>query len=209
MENKIKEYLGNKYFKGAVFFLVLQIIISYYLIVEGSITILIWFCNHSPILFSIAFFLKNKGMIKGLINFGLLVQIVWIVDFFNVIITGNSLFGVTNYLFESENFSSFFVPIVVHMFGVLVAFLITFKEKPSKKDLIYSGTYIVLLYLITLIFTNPEFNINCIQKFCLEEITFPYYTLFWPVGAFVVVVLLTQGIRYLIWKRYSKNKNTK
>ena len=206
MENKIKNYLSDKYVLAGIFFLILQIIITYYLINEGRMTVLIWFCNHSPLLFSLAFFLKNKGMVKGLINFGLLIQIIWVIDFFNVTVTGNSLFGLTNYIFESENFASFFAPIVVHMFGVIVAFLFTFKEKPSKKDLVYSGVYILIIYFVTLFFTRPELNINCVQKFCAEELTFKYYNFLWPILSFAIIVLLTQGIRYLIWKNVQKNK---
>lgn len=167
--------------------------------------LLLWFCNHSPLLFGVAFILKKKKIIGALINVGLIGQTIWIFDFIYLSFTGNTLLDVTDYVFRLSDAASFIITILVHFLGVGIAFYFTYKEIPRKKELEYSLYYIIIIYISTLLFTQSHLNINCITEICaFPQLTPPLFTLFWPVLAFLVIVIPTQGLRFFIWKKFVK-----
>ncbi|MCA9497504.1 MAG: hypothetical protein KC589_11280, partial [Nanoarchaeota archaeon] len=165
--------------------------------------------NHTPLFFAFAFFLGKKDVIKGLINVGFLGQFFWTLDFLSKLIFNSYIFKVTNYIFEADNGMWVLVPIGIHVFATNLAFLFTYKKKPTIYTAFYSLIYIIFLYAGTLTYTLAERNVNCIMQICgATSLTFNNYTNFWPIIAFFLVAMPTQGIQYLVYKLTKKNDKT-
>lgn len=209
--NKLKNWLKkekNKYLTISIWFLFLQIIIfieNYYVY---EYNIILWFCDHAPLLFAIGFFFKNKDIIKSIINFGFLTQFIWIIDFIAKIFFNINALGITTYMFEGELGNFVIVPLLIHIFSTNLALIFTYKNKPTKKALIYSAIYIIIIYILTLSFTPLNENVNCIKEICgTNGYSFSFYTLFWPILVFITIVLPTHFIQYLLYK-YNKKRKT-
>jgi len=156
-------------------------------------------------LFLDSFFLKNINLIKALINIGFIGQFIWILDFIFKILTGKYLFGVTSYIFENNFTWLIFIPIIAHFFSTLLALILTLKEKPNFISIGFSLIYLVIIYILTLIYTNPLSNINCIYEICgFETIILPFYTQIWPFFALLFIILPTYLLQVFIYKKQLK-----
>lgn len=190
IKSRLKElYSKNFYIIGGVFFLLIQLFILIVNINAQDYSFYYWFCNHTPLLFSIAFFTKKIQIVKGIVSVGLLPQILWILDLiFNSI--NVTLFGFTSYFFELESTLAIFSTLLIHIFTTTVALLLVFSQNTKKISLMYSFIYLVLLLIFTFIFTDPISNTNCIYEICgLEQIIVPFYTILWPVLVFIIFIL--------------------
>ena len=205
MFDKIKTINYLDYKLAGFFFILLQV----FVILGNSIdyNVYFWYCNHISLFFAVAFFMKNNDMIKGLINVGFILQFLWAIDFIIALFFDVYIFNVTRYVFEDLSGIATLVPIFIHLLTTNVALYLTYDKKPTRKALIYSLIYMIFLYGITLLFALPSRNINCVYEICgLTSLTFPGYTLLWLAIVFLVIVLPTQGIQYLLYKYKSKKK---
>ena len=97
-----------------IYFILLQILVLFRNYSNNENYYIFFFCNHIPLIFAIGFFTKNTQLIKSLISFGLLVQIIWIIDLLGKVLFHIELLGVTNYVFEVTLFS-LFVTLLIHL----------------------------------------------------------------------------------------------
>ncbi|MBU0957509.1 MAG: hypothetical protein KKF56_01725 [Nanoarchaeota archaeon] len=195
-----------RYYLIGTFFLFLQLLVFIENHHAQRFGHFFWFCNHTPLIFALAFFLRKKQLIKGIINIGFLIQFVWAIDFLSYGISGFTVLGVTQYVFNGGMGIYTLVPIIVHLFSTNIALISTYEVKPKKITLLYSAVYILLLFSLTLTYAPPEKNINCIYFICtLEKFSIPGYFYLWPILIFLILALPTQGIQYLIYK-HSKRK---
>lgn len=195
----------RKYIYYGVFFLLMQIVVIIRNLV-GKYYTFFWFCDFVPILFALGFFFKNKDFIKGLINLGLIPQIVVLFDFVYQLVLGKSLFSTTEELFALGFFfviSAFFI----HL-SATFAFLFTYKDKPNKKALYYSFFSLVLIYTLTLLFTSPIGRINLVylsgEWFRYLANYIPPYIPLWIALVFIIFVIPTHIIQHLVYKVYKK-----
>ena len=162
-----------------------------------------WFCDFVPLLFAILFFFKKFQYVKAVINFGLIPQVIFLIDFFYILLFGQDLFNLIPN-FSELDFLYLLITMLLHL-PTLIALYFTFKIKPQKSTLYYSGIFLAGIYLLTLIFTSSTGDINYVYSVLdFIKLSIPYYTFFWPVLAFLLLVLPTQGIQYVIyqlWKR--------
>lgn len=199
----MKSFRPDRYTQAGIFFLLLQIGITAYNLSAGRYHVLAWFCNHAPMFFGVAFLIRNKTLINALINFGLLGQLVWVLDFL-FMLAGIEVLGVTSYVFEEEIYSFLFQS-MIHFLGVGLALLFTYSDRPTVKELRYSATYTIMLYLFSLLFA--DLNVNCVSYICgMPDLTPPHYTLLWPFLIFAILVLPTHGIRHLLHRWLGKNR---
>ncbi|MDP4012963.1 MAG: hypothetical protein Q8R00_05160 [Candidatus Nanoarchaeia archaeon] len=195
----------NQYLVVGIFFLILQGITFYANYEATDFNVFFWFCNHTPLIFGLAFIFKKFDVIKALINVGFLSQFLWTTDFLSKVFFDTYLLSITRYVFEDMNGMWVLIPILIHMLGTNLAFFMTYKRKPKIRTLLYSLVYLVLIFGITTNFTLEERNINCIQQICgLPNLTFPNYTYFWPAVAFFLIIIPTQGIQYLIYRLHRR-----
>ena len=206
----LKKY---KYSISGTYFILLQILIVHYIFFASNLEndIIFWMCNLFPILFAIGFFTKNITLIRSLINLILIVQILWVLDFFQILFFNYSfLGGITSYLFQNKNMV--LPTIFIHSSSILALFLI-YKEKVKKyDDLILSVILCLTLYTISLNFTNPANNINCSFKVCKNcnfwicEIlsTLPFYKFYSP---FLHIILFAFPVHFFQKFLSKKNQN--
>ncbi len=197
----------NIYIVVGCFFLFMQFFVILGNYFSDRYDVFFWFCNHTPLFFGFAFLLKKRNIIKGLINVGFLGQFAWLMDFTGKLLFDVHIFKMTEYVFEDPNGLWVLVPIGIHIFSTNVALYFTREKKPNITTLLYSLIYIMFLYAGTLTYTLPERNVNCVVALCgALDLTPANYTNFWPILAFFLVVLPTQGIQYLVYnlsKKYS------
>ena len=162
---------------------------------------LFWYCNHAALLFGVAFLIDNIDIVKALINIGFLPQLFWVIDFFSKVLFNTYVFNVTDYVFNDTTYLSALVISFNHIFLIGVALYTTYKYKTSNKSVWYSFMYIMILFIITMLFTNPIDNANCVQYFCAYPlITGLFYRVLWPILAFSLMVLPTYYIQHLLYK---------
>lgn len=201
--------IDNQYLLLGFFFLFMQFFVFLGNFQADRYDVFFWFCNHTPLFFSFAFFLKKRDIIKGLINVGFLGQFAWTLDFLGKLLFNVHIFNMTGYVFTSEKGFWVLLPIIIHIFATNIALYFSRKKKPTIKTLFYSMLYLMFLFGATLTYTDPQRNVNCIYALCgAVDLTFNNYTNFWLVLVFFLVVLPTQGIQYLLY-RYSTKKNKK
>jgi len=198
---------NNLYYIIGTFFLLSQLLVFLGNYNSQNYDVFFWFCNHTPLFFAIAFFLKKKHLIKGLINVGFLGQFAWTLDFLGKIFFDVYILSMTNYVFENPTGLWILLPIIIHIFATNVALFFTYKKRPTIHTLFYSLLYIMFLYTSTLAFTLEETNVNWVHQAELDvNLDHDYYTIFWPLITFFLVVMPTQGIQYLLYIHRKRKK---
>ena len=156
---------------------------------------ILWICYDSLILIGIGCLIGNSYLIASQLNILTLPILIWNIDFFYVLITGNTLWGITNYYFDTGflNFSRFIS--LQHLVVIPLALYALYTLKIKRKDAWkLSLIQIVLLFSIIYFFVPPTNNVNCIFKPCINYLI-PYlngiaYNIFWFVG-YIIMILLT------------------
>ncbi len=198
---------NNRYFLIGLFFLFLQLFVVWGNYTKERYDVFFWFCNHTPLIFAFAFFIRSNNLIKGLINVGFIIQFLWTIDFIFKLFFNLYIFDVTRYVFEDISGIAVLVPILIHIVSTNLALYFTYKKRPNMKGLFFSLIYIIFLYASTLLYTLEQENVNCVYLLCgANSLTFSSYTYFWPILLFFVIVVPTHGIQYLIYRHSRKNR---
>lgn len=191
--------LTNKIF---IFYLILlQILVIIRNIQIESFQTFFYFCNHIPILIIIFLIYKKYNYLKALINIGFLIQFGWILDFFSKLIFDYYLFGSTFYIFENLLSFSSLISILIHTTTLIPLFFIIKKEKTNEKSLYYSIIYLIFIFLLTILFTNPLYDINCVFNACqINFLQINYFTWIYLPLTIISIILPT----YFIQKHFEK-----
>ena len=197
--------MDKRYYWGC-FFLFVQAVTILRNYIDGY-NYYFWFCDFAPILFSIAFFVGNKDVIKSLINFGLIPQIIFLIDFIYAANVGASPLGITDPALRLTLFS-ISSTILIHL-TTSIALLLTIRIKPKKRVLLYSIVFMFAVYVIMLMLTSPQGNVNYVYSTgdLLKSFNFtiPHIIWLWPFLTFLLVILPTHGIQYLLYRLFNKN----
>ncbi len=205
IDKRIKSVIRNPQrrtifiFAGFLFFaLQVLVLLGNYRAVHYDV--FFWFCNHTPLIFSLAFLLGKDDLIKGLVNVGFIAQFAWTLDLLFKLMFDTYLFGVCSYVFEESTGFWILIPIGIHVFATNFALILTANVKPGKMTLFYSSVYLLVLYGASLIYTMPSENVNCVHYLCgFPELKTDWYNYLWTVITFCFIVLPTQGIQYLVY----------
>ena len=193
----------NPFYMMGIFLVVAQLFIFSAVLHDPSIGIfLFWSCNNFCIFLMYACYKQDMQMIKGISYLGLVSQILWILDFGSHIL-GFDLSGITDYIYL-EGFSyANGVSVGVHIIVPIAVLVFSFRTKPMYTSLLYALPYIVFLYIVTLIWTPPVEDINCVFYGCGNDQYLPYNILLWPLYA-VISTLLSYGIHSLLYYGWKK-----
>jgi hypothetical protein len=190
-----------------VVFLAIQVFIFSINLQADDKSFYFWFCNHIPILFSLAFFTKQYQLVKALISVGLLPQLIWILDLTLYGIFDITLFGFTNYFFTLESTLKMFSTLLIHVFSTLLALLFTYKIPVESKSLKLSFLYLIILSIVTFLFTKSSSNVNCLHQICgIESLTPPLFPFLWPIITFLIMVIPAFYLQKLLSKLSRKLK---
>lgn len=184
----------------SIFILFQLILLVFNMGIGREFSIFIWYCDHIMLLFAIAFIFNRKDLVRSFVNIGLIPQLIWLLDLALSVVTGEFLFGFTEYVFSFSSILAIVITIAGHLFSTLVAILFSIDEKPQFKETYYSLVYVLSLYIITLLLTTPVENVNCVYGNCLGFWNFVYYTYLWPVLVYILLVIPSHYLQKLVYK---------
>lgn len=199
-KEKLLNFLG--WFLIIISILNLVIKLRYETIIE-----FFWFCNHIPLVMGISLLFRKYKIFVGEFLLILIPSIIWNIDFFNYIFTGNVLLGDVYYY---ESITNIFIEIgtgVIHLSTLVFSVLIIFLLKGDfKNSWIYGGVHGIIIIPFAFLLEGKLFNLNCMVESCIPFIpNFKFYTI-----AFIIVYTLVIMIPlnlFVNWLNRNQNKS--
>ena len=191
------------------FFIILGILafINAFLNLESAIPL--WFSYFAIFLIGIGILTKKSDLIMIQVNIIAIPLIFWNSDFFYQLITGNSLWGITDYFFIIGFMNSLGNYITLeHIYIIPVAIAFIYLLGISRKDLWkISFLEIAIIFLISFFLSQREMNVNCVFESCISFISLesPYYQILWFFSVFLMI-FLTNFLLVFLMKRANKLK---
>lgn len=186
---KFIHYLG-------IIFIALGIIAFYRGFISSGIAGIFWFSYTALFLIGIGMAAKKPYIIASQINIIFIPYLIWNIDFFYVLITGNSLLGITDYFFNARPILSQIITLQ-HIFIIPVALLSIYIYKMKRKDFWKLSVIQIIIFFVAVRSLNPDENINCIFENCLP---FAVNTLPYPVIWFSVYLTMIAITNFLLIK---------
>ena len=157
--------------------------------IAGTQIYLLWFCDFAPLLIALGLIINNNQFVKGAINLTLLGQLYFIFSAILFLATGINLLQISE-LFD-ESLIAIIITLLLHLAAPL-ALAWEYNKKPSRIAVFYSAIMMLVFYALTIAFTSPGKNINLVYSSdYILGFTPPGYTLYWPIMAFLVVIIPT------------------
>jgi len=146
-----------------------------------------WFSYTGLLIIGIGILTKKPHWIASQVNILLIPYLFWNVDFFYVLITGNSLFGLTDYFFTARTLLSQIIT-AQHLLVIPAALFVLYFKRLKQNDFWKISFVQIIIFFFISRFTNPEININCVFENCLPfEITFIPYEIVWFTGYIAMI----------------------
>ncbi|MBS3094550.1 hypothetical protein J4474_02695 [Candidatus Pacearchaeota archaeon] len=157
---------------------------------------ILWFCYFGLCLIGIGALTKNSSLVKSQLNILTIPLIIWTVDFFSYFFLGHTLFNITSYFFEPFSLISKTIALQ-HLFTIPLGILLLKKiNKKAKLSWMISLIQIIILFLLSRIFTNYEQNLNWAYHTSLD-LSIPFYPLFWFASMILVIILTDKTLKKL------------
>ena len=188
MDNKIKSFVLTLI--GTIY-ITLGILAFYNAIRYSETAGILWFSYIAFFLIGLGIITRNSYLIASQINIILIAYIFWNIDFFYILITSNSLWGITNYFFSPRPTLSQLITLQ-HIFTIPVSLFSIYLIKLKRRDFWkFSLAQITIFFFIIRIIGSGEENINCVFENCLPlRIPFVPYPIVWFL-AYIIMIFLT------------------
>lgn len=185
-----KEYIG-KILQAMGFLLLILGIFAYYNGFQAwGLAGILWFSYASLFIIGIGILTKNSYLIGSQINIILIPYIIWNIDFFYVLITSESLWGITNYFFNPRPLVAQIITLQ-HVFIIPISFASLYLIKLKRNDFWKLSLIWISITFLLIKIINPVENINCVFENCLPfQITFIPYPLAWFL-IYITMIFLT------------------
>lgn len=166
----------------------------------------LWFSDIALFAVGIALWIKSRLLISMMAVGVLGLEIIWNIDFFFQLITGNQLVNLTNYMFD-EKLSLFLRGLsLFHVFLPAIVIWLLIKWGYDTKAVYWQWALAWIVLPITFLVSDPQENINWVYGLGDEpQDTLPqglYFSL--VMIAFPLVVYLPS--HFLLKKIFNKNK---
>lgn len=169
---------------------------------------LLWACWIGFVLIGIGTLKKNAWLVMSQLNILAIPWVIWSIDFVYYLLTRQSLWGITNYVFETATSTIDKTITIAHLVALPAAlFALTLLEIKRKDAWKISLLQVTALFVIVIAFSAATYenNINCIHHPCIpleENIPYP---LMWFIGA-TTLVLITNQVLLLLFARKKERK---
>ena len=120
----------------------------------------LWLSDIGLFLTLIALLLESPLLLSTTMLCVLPVEIIWSIDFFFQLISGNTLLGIAHYMFESEHSLFIRALSLFHIFVPLIWFWYSYKWGYDKRALPCATLLLWVVMLATYLLTDPAENIN-------------------------------------------------
>lgn len=185
---------GLLFFIPAIFFLSVQFIIMTEFVARPDLSYdLFWYCDHISLLYFFAFYFRRSQAVIGIMQVGLVVQLLWLVDFIAHLL-GINILNAADYMFVGDFGYVKIITLLIHLVIPISVLHWIGGIRPRLSSLGYSAVYICLLFSITLTLSPPEKNINCVFGPCVSFIPSWHYTFFWPLNTFMLAGVTFFGL---------------
>jgi len=153
-----------------------------------SFSEVLWFSYIALLLIGIGILIRNAELVASQVNIIFIPYIIWNIDFFYQLITGISLWGITDYFFTGRALIAQIITLQ-HVFIIPVAFFALYLIKLKRKDFfLISIIQIVLFYIVIRFLGDSESNVNCVFSNCLPfSIPALPYIFLWFTAYFVMI----------------------
>lgn len=147
------------------------------------------------ILIGIGILSKNSSLILVELNILGISLILWSIDFLYQAATNVPLWGITDYLFRGD----LIIPKIVslqHLYTVPIL-LFTLSLLKIKHYNLWAISLLQALFIqiITLRYTLPQENINCVYRSCISFLPLTWhYQIIWSIGMFVIIFVTNKVI---------------
>ena len=175
-----------------VIYVILGIIAFYNAIRYTETAGILWFSYVAFFLIGIGLLTRSSYLIASQLNIVFIPYIIWNIDFFYVLITGNSLWGITNYFFTARQTLAQLISLQ-HLFTIPVSLIAIYLIKLKRKDFWkFSAIQVTLFFFLVRIFSSLERNVNCVFENCIPFQIIPGpYVFSWFVSYAIMIALAT------------------
>ncbi len=189
MNNKTKSFILTVI--GTIY-ITLGVLAFYNAIRYAETAGILWFSYIAFFLIGLGIITRNSYLIASQINILLISYIFWNIDFFYILITSNSLWGITNYFFSPGPLLSKIITLQ-HLFTIPVSLFSIYLIKLKRKDFWkFSLVQITIFFFIIRIIGSMEENVNCVFENCLPlDLSFVPYPLAWFLAHIIMIFLTT------------------
>lgn len=173
-----------------IFFIFMGILAIFNSVYENKAYQVLWLCYLSLILIGIAIIYKNSKLIVSQLNIVTIPLIVWSIDFFYILITGNSLWVIADYFFALDNVLSKIIAlqhIITIPLSLYALYHIKIKE---KRAWIISVIQITAIFILTRLFVSKELNTN--WAYFPGQLPYPQflpYPITWLAAMFLMILV--------------------
>ena len=164
---------------------------------------MLWLSYICLILLSIGILKKNSSLVASQVAIIGIPYVFWNIDFFHHLFTNSSLFGITDFFFESGYLIGKIIALQ-HVFNLPLSiysiYLIGINRTDFWKISIFQVT---MAFLISRAITTPEENVNCVFQNCANfDLGFPY-VIEWFVS-YILMILITNWFLVKLFKKNPK-----
>ena len=153
---------------------------------------ILWFSYVAFFLIGIGLLTRSSYLIASQLNIIFIPYIFWNIDFFYVLLTGNSLWGITDYFFTARQTLAQLISLQ-HLFTIPISLIAVYLIKLKRKDFWkFSAIQVAIFFFLVRIFSSQEENINCVFINCTPfQIVPGPYALSWFVSYGIMIALAT------------------
>ena len=188
MKKDEKTKAGVLDFLGAFFISlwVIAVVTSY----TWRSTQIFWMCYITLFLIGFGIIRRDGSLIASQLSIIVIPFIIWNIDFFSNLLTGNSIWGMTSYFFSRDfPIVSKFVTLQ-HLFTIPLAVIALWLIKLKRKDYWkISVLQAILVFLTSFIFATSLNNINCVYESCAIPTFITPYFIQWFVIMFAMILI--------------------
>ena len=171
---------------------------------NGSPGQIFWFCYVALVLIGAGIFIKSPNIVLTQLNIMTIPLLVWVLDFFYVLIARETLFGITDYFFLPGPILGKIIT-SQHLFTIPLAIFSLYLIKIKRKDLWkFSFIEMSLIFLLSRLLTLEEYNINCVYMSCMNFSLGQSW--FYPFWWFIIVFFMVFLTNYIFIRlKFLKN----
>lgn len=152
----------------------------------------LWGCYITIPIIIFGLFKKDSNIILSQVIILAIPDLLWIIDFFYLLITGHVLIGVTTFPTQGSTLINK-MRLLQHLYIVPLSLLALSRIglKKSYRALLIGLIEIVIIFLLTILIVPDSININCVYDYSctIIPITFLPHTIEWFIFAFGFVII--------------------
>lgn len=128
-----------------------------------------WLCYTGILLVMIGIWKNKSHLILSQIIILAIPDILWIIDFLGILITGNSLMNLSSYFFEPRPLLAKLVSLQ-HLYVIPLTLIALYLIKIDKQKLAlkFAAVQLAVFLFLSRVFTSSEDNINCVYNTCFD-----------------------------------------